>query len=92
MDTPVLECGVDGAAERAEQPIDLGSGQIADRASGIDLCSPQHLIRQQVANTGDSVLVEQSRLHRRCAVRHDCSELSRRDAGRIGAERLNWRI
>jgi hypothetical protein len=93
MDATLPERGVDGAAKRAEQPIDLGPGELADRASGVDLCSPQHLIGQEVANTGNGVLIEQSRLHRGCAAAgHDRSELSRADAGRIRAESLDRRI
>ena len=87
------EKGMAGAAKRAEQPIDLGPGELADRASGVDLCSPQHLIGQEVANTGNGVLIEQSRLHRRCAAAgHYRSELSRGDAGRIRTESLDRRI
>ena len=58
MDPALSERGVNGAAKRAEQPIDLGPGELADRASGIDLGTPQHLIRQEVADTGDRVLIE----------------------------------
>ena len=87
------ERGVNGAAKRAEQSIDLGPGELADRASGIDLRGPQHLIRQEVADTGNGVLIEQSRLHRRrAAARHDPSELSRRDGGRIRTGNLDRRI
>ena len=93
MDPAPPERGVNGAPKRAEQPIDLDPGELADRASGVDLCRPQQLIGQEVANTGYGVLIEQSRLHRRCAAAsHYRAELSRGDAGRIRAECLDRRI
>jgi len=93
MDPALPERGGNGAAKRAEQPIDFGPGELSDRASGVDLCRPQHLIGQKVANTGNGVLIEQSRLHRRgAAAGHYRAELSRGDAGRIRAESFDRRI
>src|SRR6185437_16303681 len=54
--------GPDGGEHGAVEAVQVVAGQVADRAPGADLGQPQRLVRQQVADAGDGVLVEESRL------------------------------
>jgi hypothetical protein len=62
-----LEGVADRGADGAAQAVELGLGELAGGAAGVDPGLPQALVGQQVADAGDHGLVHQARLDRRFA-------------------------
>src|SRR4051794_5771568 len=50
VDPAAGDRGTDRVRQRAVQPVDLGPGQLVDRAGRVDLGEPQDLVGQQVAD------------------------------------------
>src|SRR5262249_20765550 len=77
---------VDGPAEMAMQPLALCWCERARGPSRIEPGAPQHLVDEQVAKSGNAMLIHEASLQRRSAVIECRRQLRRRDPSRVDTE------